>query len=725
MTFTRFFKASSYCWIGSGFVSIAATGAIDIISIFVFAVIGIASGFVDTDRIQRRVPKWGINIYALLCLSFFVVDLKLVSRSFLIAILHLLLLTAAAKLLTLSRDRDYLFLYLISFAELLAASILTVSIVFIFCFAIFLFSGISTLMLFEMRRSNARVQGEARIQPFVAPPKPQGGGMELFSPFPAGLMSAIVIGITLLILGGAIPLFFLLPRVTLGFNPQPSGNTQFISGFSDRVELGQIGNIQLSNTIVMRVKTDKSPSELPPNLKWRGLALDHYDGRAWRRSNVGRWNVPIQGWFYKLENSAQDTNWITQTFFIEALSTDVVFAANKALAVSRDIGSLQRDAEGSLFTNPHSQKKLRYFAVSNTIRPDPDRISDLAPIPPEISDLYLQLPPEDPRIAELAIQITKRVEGKYAKAQAIERHLRSHYTYSLRLRGTPNSQDPLAMFLFDVREGHCEYFASALTVMLRQIGIPSRLVNGFNVGEYNSIGRNWIVRGYHAHSWVEAFFQPYGWIELDPTPAAPRQSQGAFLSLISNLTDAMDLWWWEGVVNYNSSKQNRVISILYGRIDNFQRNMGHFLTLASERARRGASLLYSLGFASGLAERWPFWTLLFLLAACLMIKRVRRRLGGLAKRKLYRNNPRIVAASFYAEALSLLSSQGLRRCQDQTPLEFASSLGPHPAGASFLALTHLYNVARFGPPEIRFSYSEADSLLRLLRASLHQSKMGF
>jgi protein-glutamine gamma-glutamyltransferase len=718
MTFPQYFKASSYCWIGSGFLAIAATGAIDAISIIVFSIILIGSWFLDSARIRRLIPTWGAHAYALACLSFFIVDDQLLSHSFLIAVLHLFFLTAGAKLLTLSKDRDYGVLYLISFAELLAASILTVSFAFIFFFILFIFSGISTLILFEMRRSHARVQRETRAQQFVTPSNPLWNSLHLFSPFPAGLVSAMVIGITLLILGGAIPLFFLLPRVALGFNPQPSGSTQFISGFSDRVELGQIGRIKLSNAIVMRVKTDKSPSEIPPNLKWRGLALDHYDGRVWRRSNPSRQDVPVQGGFYKLENSAQDTNWIYQTFFIESLSTGVIFAAHKALAISRDVGSLQKDSAESLYTQRQVQKKLRYSAVSNPIRPDPARIFDRAPIPPEISNIYLQLPPEDPRIADLANEITKSIESRYDKAQAIERHLRSQYAYSLRLRGTPDSRDPLALFLFDIREGHCEYFASAMTVMLRQIGIPARLINGFHIGEYNGIGRHWIVRGYHAHSWVEAYFPPYGWVEFDPTPIEPQRSQGAFLNLISNLTDAMDLWWWESIVNYSASKQNRMISELHSRLDTLQRSAENFLALTYEKTRKEASLLSSPGIASKLAGKWAFCLLGVTLVAFLMIRPVRRRLGGLARRKVYRNNTRAMASSFYTEALSLLGAQGFHRGQGQTFLEFALSLGSHPAGIPFLSLTCMYYAARFGPLEARFDYSEAAAFLCLLREAL-------
>ena len=115
-----------------------------------------------------------------------------------------------------------------------------------------------------------------------------------------------------------------------------------------------------------------------------------------------------------------------------------------------------------------------------------------------------------------------------------------------------------------------------------------------------------------------------------------------------------------------------------------------------------------------------------LLAMCivgilLMIKPVRRRVLGLMKRVLYQNNSRAIATSFYVEALDLLDSRGMRRHRGQTPMEFAQSLKNHPAGNPFLALTRMYNAVRFGPPEAPFSRSEAQTLLHVLRQSLHSS----
>jgi hypothetical protein len=304
----------------------------------------------------------------------------------------------------------------------------------------------------------------------------------------------------------------------------------------------------------------------------------------------------------------------------------------------------------------------------------------------------------------------------------LEGYLRSNYAYSLTLRETPDGKDPLAMFLFDARAGHCEYFASALTVMLRQIGIPARLINGFRAGEYNSIGNNWTVRQYHAHSWVESYFPPYGWIEFDSTPIDPAYPRTGFGQRLSDLRDAIGLWWWEGIVNYDSPKQYGVLTALFSAADRILNGIGNIWTSAQERWRSILARIHSPSRAPGFGRRWVFLMLGLLVASFLLIRSVRIRISRNARRLLYRNNARAVASSFYIEALHLLRSHGIKRSRELTPMEFAQSLSNHPASLSFLALTHMYYEARFGYPNRPFPHEEAQSLFRLLQDSLRHGK---
>ena len=720
MSFERYFKITTYVLIGSGFAAVSARGGCNPVSAALFAAVFIASFRIDTAGLRRRIPAWALEVAAALYLPFFFVDARFLSRSFVAACVHLLLFAAAIRLLTRSGDRDTAQLYLISFALLLAASGLTVHIVYGVCLLVFVVSGIGALILYEMRRSLAAMDGAAGAQPLVPPKGLRGTGMERFSPFPSRLFFVATLGMAALTLAVSIPIFLLLPRAGPGLQRRPAGATQFITGFSDRVELGRIGTIKQSDAVVMRVKIAQPPESLTPDLKWRGFAFDRFDGRAWKSTARAESPVPTQGRYYKLENLAQGTEWLNQTFFVEALSTDVVFAAHKALAVSQEVGTLRRDFNENLRTDAHRFKKLRYSAISDTIRPDPRKISDFSPIPQEILDIYLQLPDADPRIPELAKRAAGPAGDRFSRAKNVEEYLLRNYGYSLVLGGTPGGRDPLAAFLFDVRNGHCEYFASAMAILLRHLGIPSRLVNGFRAGDYNAIGGNWTVRQYHAHSWVEAYFPPYGWIEFDPTPTEPAHPRSELARLLSNLGDTIDLWWWESVLNYDASKQIRLLSSMSEALDALRRGAKGLLENAADRFGRIPSRFAAMAGAGAPGRRWIF-AVSILVAACLLgIWMKRRPLAARVQRALLGGDAKSVAVSFYAEALDLLRGHGLRRARGQTAMEFAESLGSEPCGGPLLRLTRIYYEHRFGTANTPFDRSEAQTQLRRLRDSLRE-----
>ena len=160
-----------------------------------------------------------------------------------------------------------------------------------------------------------------------------------------------------------------------------------------------------------------------------------------------------------------------------------------------------------------------YEAWSNTAKPTaPELQAAQGGYPTEILRNYLQLPRLDPRIPQLAHQIADREKTDYDRASALTTYLKTRFGYTLQLPQEVQ-RDPLANFLFERKEGHCEYFASSLAVMLRSLGIPSRVVNGFRGGEFNDLTSQYLIRESDAHAWVEAYFPGKGWVEFDPTPA--------------------------------------------------------------------------------------------------------------------------------------------------------------------------------------------------------------
>jgi hypothetical protein len=168
------------------------------------------------------------------------------------------------------------------------------------------------------------------------------------------------------------------------------------------------------------------------------------------------------------------------------------------------------------------------------------------------------------------------------KASLIEAYLRKNYKYTLNLTWNPGPQ-PLNTFLFDAKNGHCEYFASAMAILARAAGIPTRLVNGFLTGEYNPVGADFIVRESDAHSWVEAYLPDRGWTEFDATPPDMRPADGSFGAQMSHFVDALELFWSSYILVYDDNSQSR----LFHNAQNQAQNLESDVRSGSDRLSTG------------------------------------------------------------------------------------------------------------------------------------------
>ena len=656
-------------------------------------------------------PSWCWLIF-----RFCITEIGRLSHPVPIALLHLAFFLSAWKLLTRASDRDDICLFLLSFAALLSAAVLSLDLTFLACLLLFLAFAISSLILFEMRRSSARALRSGHIRPLVVPGHLRGTRYELFAGFPAGHLAVLTLVLTGSITALAVPLFMLIPRVTLRPHRPVAPAVAFISGFSETVKLGAIGNIKESREPVMKVRVDVPPSSLPADLKWRGIALDHYDHGSWRRSRTDRDRIPMQAGYFKLAESSSGTNLLSQTVYLEPIATDVVFGSHRILAVSNDLGGLEQDAAGNIFSVSPRSGAIRYTAVSDITRPDPRLIEPIPwHLPRQITECCLDPGEQDPRVAALARRVTASAKSPFEQARSLEAYLRTSYGYSLELKGPEDSRDPLAMFLFTVRRGHCEYFATAMAVMLRQLGIPSRLVNGFRAGEYNPWSDHWTVRQCNAHSWVEAYFPPYGWVEFDPTPADPAVPETDLMKAVKGFFDALDLWWSADVVNYDLRRQARFVEAGRAWASDFQ------------RAGRDYAGEINHGVSSWLeAGRWreaPWGVFIVMTAALLagaslirklFIRLARRGLHAF-RRRTYRRDHGALITDIYMQALAMVEDLGWGRSRSQTPAEFARELAQEPFGETLSLLTALYNRARFGGQTLDEDAGQAQALLRKLR----------
>jgi len=141
--------------------------------------------------------------------------------------------------------------------------------------------------------------------------------------------------------------------------------------------------------------------------------------------------------------------------------------------------------------------------------------------PAWVSSQYLQLPDAVPeRVRALARDITAHGRTPYDRAVAIERYLRL-IPYSLDVPAPPSTRDAVDYFLFDLKKGYCDYYATSMTIMARAAGLPARLVTGYASGSYDSYSAEYVVREADAHSWTEIYFPGIGWVEFEPTAGQP------------------------------------------------------------------------------------------------------------------------------------------------------------------------------------------------------------
>jgi hypothetical protein len=248
--------------------------------------------------------------------------------------------------------------------------------------------------------------------------------------------------------------------------------------------------------------------------------------------------------------------------------------------------------------------------------------------------------------------------------------------------------DPLSDFLFNVKQGHCEYFATAMAVMLRTQGVATRVVNGFLPGEYNEAAGAFTVRQSDAHSWVEVYFpQTNSWVTFDPTPSAGRTSRErkGLAGALSKYSEALELLWFQYVVGYDKQEQRSLVSSVRRQLGDLEH--GSITKLDQARAalpsllKPGLVVLGSLTAVFGLA---------------LLSRRVRRFGWSRGLRVWQSAEIEATRVDFYERLLKALEKQGIKRELYQTPLEFASSIEP----SEVRAITDAYNRVRFGEEKL-------------------------
>jgi len=469
---------------------------------------------------RRRFPPPG---WLLACMALGVIlltVLRMNADEFVTLAVEALLILLAIKLLGTKRFRDYMQIYLIALFLLIGSALLSTDIEFLLYFLCMIFLVTVTVVLLTYFSQDNTLTLPASALARIASK--------------ASLISLIALPVTVVI-------FIILPRTAYPIFHFMNKGAHAITGFTDNVSLGKISDIQEDTTVILRAHMERVREDM---LYWRGIVFDHFDGASWTSRQS---EAPDEG------KGRITGNKINQTIYLEPYGNRYLFALDKPTSLS-----LRYAKKTSALTYALSERifrRIKYESVST--------LSELLPEQGIDRNVYLQMPERD--LAQTRELVKTLSTGKTLEetATAILRHLRNgEYRYSL--KNLPLSGDPLEDFLFRHKYGNCEYFASAMAVMLRIAGIPSRVVGGYRGGYYNNAGEYYLVPQKNAHVWVEAYLENKGWLRIDPTPAGLEgfvsgSSKDPFFR-VKLLMDSMNYYWNALIINYDFTKQ---VSLFY------------------------------------------------------------------------------------------------------------------------------------------------------------------
>ena len=480
-------------------------------------------------------------------------------------VVALLLVLLVGEALRSLEARNDIRLYTLSFALLIASTAYLPGVVFAAAFIVFVVLTTLALMTGHIRREAER----------------HGAAVH-------GLDRTLVrstIALSLITLGMGALVFLAFPRLPRNiFGRGITAPAVRMAGFGDEVSIGEHGSrIYPNPEVVLRVEFLNGDSAHTPDsadvgsMYWRGRSFDEFDGVRWSRNSrmMARAWAPVD-WYARWETGDAKRQ-PDQRIFAGALDARVLFGLHPVVDVAprSDFRPLM-DAVGDLsyFTSgapiyvvrsgweAPAAELLRRSVPGPAMSAPPIARTIAQRLDQVVATHYLQLPALSERTRSLADSLARGQATQYDRVVALQTWLRTNFDYTLELPRTPE-QATLDHFLFERRAGHCEYFSTALAVLLRTIGIPARNVNGFLGGEWNEFGRYLAVTQNDAHSWVEVWFPGVGWVPFDATPAGGTSAlaDGSdFLSPFRLFFGGLQHRWSKWVIDYNLDRQMQLFS---------------------------------------------------------------------------------------------------------------------------------------------------------------------
>lgn len=375
---------------------------------------------------------------------------------------------------------------------------------------------------------------------------------------PAGDRRVVLDGAFMLLaaLPVALILFVIFPRLTEPLWGLPDEVMDGKTGLSDSMSPGSIADLYIDDTAAFRAEFDGTPP--PPERRyWRGPVLWRFDGDTWERSFL-----PSRSPAAEVPPSAEDYRYTVQ---LEPHERHWLFALDYPVTtpdqarISLDFQITRRSPVTTL---------TEYRMRSNPAFTDTPVLSKT------LTQLALSLPANrNPRTLKMARSLRERFESDRALIEHVLDWLREEpFFYSLET--APLGRHGVDEFLFDLRVGYCEYYASAFAVLMRAAGIPARIVTGYQGGYWQEGGEYLLVRNSDAHAWVEVWLEGSGWTRVDPTAAvSPARIQSGARSVsggdgldwvltLRNRYDRLQHLWNSWVLGFDADRQQRMMRLV-------------------------------------------------------------------------------------------------------------------------------------------------------------------
>lgn len=460
------------------------------------------------------IPRWIFNTASLLIIAMYLTRINL--DDLVVPTLESLLLLLAIKFFERKGFRDYMQIYMMVVFLLAGSALISLDMIFLVYFLVLVFLITTAIIMLTYYSQDPNMTLEKGVIFKIL-------SKSLLVPFILIPLSAFM--------------FLILPRTNYPlFDFLNRGGTA-TTGFTDIVRLGGVSDIQEDASVIFRAKMDKIEAD---SLYWRGIVLDRFDGVTWRPSDT---ESIIR------EQSIVTGERIYQEIYLEPYENKYLFGIDKPLFLS--IPNMKKLEDLTFLYHKNIDRKMKYEVISIISDSQVDDNID--------KDKYLQLPEREfKNIREFVEKLSKNKTKKETIKEILTFLKYGQYKYSL--KNLPITSNPLEEFLFNYKYGNCEYFASAMAVMLRMAGIPSRLVGGYLGGYYNKTGGYYLVTQKNAHVWVEAYLDGR-WIRLDPTPASSEAfvSQNDLLLNLRLLVDTINYYWNSLIISYDLERQFSII----------------------------------------------------------------------------------------------------------------------------------------------------------------------